>query len=166
MVIRPMELSDVSEVAKVYIATVQNAYRHLVAAHLLPADSAERDLEKFYSSFVWHESPILVADIWAWVCWFCRTKDRPKKSCEIAQLYVNPNMQWRWVWKKLISHIEQMNRYRDLRLLVIEWNRSAINFYTKVWFIPTGQRKFLPQFQVHELEFGRSIKDDKNIKSL
>jgi len=52
MVIRPMELSDVSEVAKVYIATVQNAYRHLVAAHLLPADSAERDLEKFYSSFV------------------------------------------------------------------------------------------------------------------
>ena len=52
MIIRQMELSDVSDVAKVYIATVQNAYRHLVASHLLPVDSAARDLEQFYSSFV------------------------------------------------------------------------------------------------------------------
>jgi len=70
------------------------------------------------------------------VIWYASWKiHKEKPHNEFFAIYVLPEYQWNWIWKKLANKVfNYLWSKKDIMVEVVWYNKKAISFYEKLWF--------------------------------
>ena len=71
----------------------------------------------------------------------------------VASLYVDPTQSGRGYGSFLMSHIvKELSTFPTIHLWVFESNLSAITFYSKFGYVPTGRERIEPEWEINQIQ--------------
>ncbi len=88
-----------------------------------------------------------------------RDKDLPD-SYELCALYVEPEFIRKGIGNKLLKHVEQLCREKNIShitIWVLEKNYSGRKFYEKNGYQPDGTTKIIDSLNVRELRYSKIV---------
>ena len=172
-VIRHAILNDAKGIAYVHITSWQSAYRGLIPDIFL--DNLPMDIREIeWGQRIKENASIFVVENKNQIEGFlhyCSCRDTDKisdKVAEICAMYLLGKIRRKGIGRKLLNAaLDALKEigFSEVTLWVLEENHSACNFYEKMGFHPTSDRKIaltIPGVSLYEIRYYKNLNMDKN----
>lgn len=140
IIIRDIEEKDIESVVDIQIGGWRTAYKGIVDDNFLNSMDKNERIERRKNDY--KENGFIVAEIDGKVVGFCRYIDNNNRSpeirnadCELAAIYVNPELKYKGIGTKLVNYVKEEFRKKGKTKMII-WclkdNEPSKKFYTKM----------------------------------
>lgn len=172
MMIRPANKNDAMRIAEIIVFGWRSAYGRILDERILYKqmsvvkryESLADILEKDHNYYVYEDDEIIKG-------FFLfgdsreedeigREHEKDKVPLELIAIYVDPGFKQQGIGSKLIRACEEIAKSKDkneIRLWVLEENKSARQFYEKHGFESTNLTKKLDRLGVNEVRYRKII---------
>lgn len=151
MTIRKALPSDAEAIALVqkeswlstYCSPAYHVTRENILAWFSDFDARTKRWAKRIHMLDWKTNGVWVAHNCEQILGFVAPKVADEKA-RVGAIYLLPEAQGKGIGSALLGKVFELFPDRDIYLDVVTYNTSAIRFYTKHGFLPTGERTMFP----------------------
>lgn len=158
IIIRSIKEEDIPSVVDIQISGWKTAYKGIIHYDFLNSLNRDKKIEQRRKDY--KQNGFIVAGINKEIVGFCRyidnnsyTQNMPEIDCEIAALYVRPDLKYNGIGTKLFQFVRNEFKIKNKTRMII-WclkeNKPSIKFYTKMGgeivaekIIEIGEEKYL-----------------------
>ena len=163
--IRKALSEDAFRLAEIQVFGWRNAYKNIVPDfYLFKILNVQQRIEEFKTSIIESREETYVYDDGIIKAFLtignCRDEDKDNNTFELWGIYVEPSFMRQGIGKKLLVYCEQnafIRNKKEITLWVLKENKIGINFYRKYDYQPDGNEKIIPNTNIKEIRFVKTL---------